>query len=101
MTTKTTLRLPDEVARELKALSASEGRSLNDTAVRALQRGLGTEPDDDWWRIFGDLVAVPPTRGRFDVARMRERRNAAGITLTLEDARGLLKALDETREDRF
>lgn len=101
MNVKTTLRLPDQVARDLRALSASEGRSLNDTAVRVLQRGLGDTPDDQWWRVFGDMVAVPPTSGRFDLTEMRRRREAAGIRFTREDAAGMMRDLDELREDRF
>ena len=101
MATKMTLRLPDQVAKDLKALSASEGRSFNETAVRALQRGLGNTPDEEWWRAFGDLVAVPPTRKGFDLAAMRDRRKAAGIRFTTADAEGMMQALDELRENRF
>lgn len=65
------------------------------------QETQGAAPEENWWRIFGDLVAVPPKRGSFDLARMRERRKTAGIKLTREQARGMMKSLDELREDRF
>ena len=86
MATKLTLRLPERVAARLREQSRAEGRSINETAVRALLRGLedeapnarmgdtdtgmGDKASDAGWRVLGDLVEVPPTR-RYDPDEMR------------------------------
>ncbi|MGH2366812.1 MAG: hypothetical protein ACRDI2_01315, partial [Chloroflexota bacterium] len=69
-----TLRLPEHLAARLRAQSETEGRSINETAVRVLLRGLGEAEPDEWWRELGDLVEQPPTK-RFDPeAFARSRR---------------------------
>ncbi|MGI8610459.1 MAG: hypothetical protein ACR2MY_14755 [Candidatus Dormibacteria bacterium] len=101
MAVKTTIRLPEALARRLRERSAEERRSFNDTAVRVLQAGLGeTVAEDEWWRDLGDIVARPPL-ARFDREAMLQRRAESQIDISLEDARGLARALEDVREDRF
>lgn len=103
MALKTTLRLPDRVAKRLKERAARDGRSVNETAVLALERGLDSDAgdSDEWWRALGDLAARPPKKGSFDLEAMRRRRKRLGIAFTREDAIGAQQALDEIRGDRF
>ena len=71
MVTKVTLRLPDRVVKQLRQRSNANGHSLNEVAIRALERGLQQPDDDDeWWRALGDLVERPPI-GKFDPEAMR------------------------------
>lgn len=100
MTTKTTLRLPEAVARQLRERSAKENRSLNDTAVRALLVGLGDDlGEDDWWRVYGDMVAIPPKRGGFDIEA--HNRAIRGLGIPIDQVRLLMDEFERDREDRI
>jgi hypothetical protein len=99
MVTKMTLRLPDHVAKQLREASKHNGRSINDTAVRALARALGEHGNDDgegdeWWQTVGDLLEEPPRR-KFDPAEFERTRPR----LSVEDVQGYMDALDWTRGD--
>ena len=94
MVTKLTLRLPEPVALRLREQSRAAGLSINETAVRALLRGLGDEAPDADWRMLGDLVEVPPTR-RYDPEEIDRLRG----TLS-PGARGIVEELDWVRGDR-
>ena len=101
MAVKTTLRLPDTVARRLRELSAVEHRSFNDIAVRVLQAGLGDAvQEDQWWRDLGDLVSTPPV-GRFDAEEWQRRRQERGVHFTRDQVRTFMEAFELEREDRF
>jgi hypothetical protein len=64
MVAKMTIRLPERVAAQLRERSNANGLSLNETTVRAIERGLGQgdAPDEEWWRGLGDLVERPPLK---------------------------------------
>jgi hypothetical protein len=90
MSATVTLRVSDAVMERLRRQSQAEGRSLNETAVRALVAGLD-EPKESWWPDLGALVAAPPTR-RYDPERLRQLQE--GLHVDPED---LLKELDWLR----
>ena len=99
MASKITVRLPDHVAVRLRRRSDAAGLSLNETLVRALERGLDQpapagEEDDEWWRELGDLVERPPL-GRHDPAEVKR------LTKGLRPGRGsILEDLEWTRGER-
>ncbi len=75
MDAKVTLRLPRHLLTRLRERSQEEGRSLNETTVRTLERGLGEAPADEGWRVFGPLLEVAPTR-RYNPRQVRRQRAA-------------------------
>lgn len=92
MMVKTTLRLPGPLMDILRERSRREGRSVNDTAVRALAAGLGNDQIDEGWRTLGALVEAPPT-ARFDPSALRRQRRrlggaSSGLESDLEWVRG-------------
>jgi hypothetical protein len=94
MTAKATLRLPAPLLERLRERSRQEGRSLNETAVRAIERGLGGPPADEGWLALGPVLEVAPGH-RYDPDTMRQR------WARLEPAaRGLPADLDWVRGER-
>ena len=95
--TKLTVRLPERVAARLRERSETEGLSLNETLVRAVERGLDQPPaneDDEWWRELGDLIERPPLK-KHDPARLDRMLNG------IDKGKGsILDDLDWTRGDR-
>ncbi|MGI8610458.1 MAG: hypothetical protein ACR2MY_14750 [Candidatus Dormibacteria bacterium] len=100
MAVKTTLRLPDALSKRLHELSIAEKRSFNDTAVRALQAGIGEPVQDEWWRVYGDLVAIPPKPGKFDIEEWKRDRQAVGIRFSREHVRAFMEEFERDRDDR-
>jgi hypothetical protein len=94
MLAKTTLRIPQPLMSKLRERSREEGRSLNETAVTAIEKGLGEETAGEGWRVLGSLVEQPSTRcfRRADFEPLWERLGAAG--------HGILQDLDWARGDR-
>ena len=98
--TKLTVRLPERVATQLRERSEADGLSLNETLVRALERGLGrASPDeadeDEWWRGLGDFIQRPPLK-KHDPARLDQLREG------LDPGKGsIMDDLDWTRSDRY
>ena len=86
-----TLHVPDALTERLRQQSQAEGRSINETAVRALVACLEESPQERWWTDLIALVAAPPTR-RYDPERLRQLQ--AGLNVDPED---LLKELDWVR----
>ena len=85
------LQVPDDLMERLHRQSQAHGRSINETAVRALLAGLEEPAQGAWWIGLGPLVVVPPTRP-FDPERFR--RLQAGLHA---DAQNLLDVLDWVR----
>lgn len=92
MAIKMTVRLPERVVERLRERSQTDGVSINEAAVRALQSGLGEEVPDTDWRILGDLVEVPP-RHRLDVEELRALRQRLHLT----GAQAMMDELDWIR----
>ncbi len=94
MLAKITLRVPEPLLDRLRELSRKEGRSLNDAAVRALERGLGGLVHDEGWLALGSLVEVPPS-AQHEPDELRRMWSDLGA-----GARGLDEDLDWVRGDR-
>jgi hypothetical protein len=94
MLAKATLRLPAPLLEKLRERSRQEGRSLNDTAVHALERGLGGDAPDEGWLALGSVLDEPPPR-RYDAAALRRRWDRLG-----PGARGLHEDLEWVRGER-
>lgn len=94
MLAKATLRLPAPLLERLRERSREEGRSLNETAARAIERGLGGTASDEGWLALGSVLEEPPAR-RYDGAELRRRWDRLG-----RGARGLHEDLDRVRGDR-
>lgn len=45
---KTTLDLPDELARRIKIRAAARNQKLKDTIAQLLELGLASAPEQDW-----------------------------------------------------
>jgi hypothetical protein len=88
---KATLRLPVPLLNKLRERSRLEGRSLNETAVQAIERGLGGSSSDDGWLALGSVLEVPPV-ARFDPDELRRLQADLGPSV-----RGLSEDLDWTR----
>jgi hypothetical protein len=78
----------------LRERSRQEGRSLNETAVHAIELGLGAGVPDEGWRAFGSLIEEMPSQ-RYDPHEFRERWARLG-----PGARGLGEDLDWARGER-
>ncbi len=96
MAAKLTVRLPETTIEKLREQSRIEGRSLNETVVLAIRRGLGERvSDDEWWRALGPIHGVPPARAYDEeeverlIAELGPDRRAL--------ARGLMEELDWSR----
>ena len=94
MLAKATLRLPPSLLQRLRERSKEEGRSLNETAARAIERGLGGAASDEGWSALGSVLEEPPTR-RYDGDELRQRWDRLG-----RGARGLHEDLDWVRGER-
>jgi hypothetical protein len=94
MLAKATIRLPAPLLEKLRERSRQEGRSLNDTAVHAIERGLGGDASDEGWLALGSVLDEPPTR-RYDADELRRRWDRLG-----SGARGLHEDLDWVRGER-
>jgi hypothetical protein len=94
MLAKATLRLPAPLLERLRKKSKEDGRSLNETAARAIERGLGGTASDEGWLALGSVLEEPPTRP-FDRDAMRMRWQRLGRA-----TRGLPEDLDWVRGDR-
>jgi hypothetical protein len=94
MPAKTTLRLPTRLMERLRERSREEGRSLNETAVHAIERGLGAGAPDEGWQAFGSLIEELPSR-QYDPREFRERWARLGTGV-----RGLGEDLDWVRGER-
>ena len=88
MLAKATLRLPAALLEKLRERSRQEGRSLNETAVHAIERGLGGLASDEGWLELGSVLEELPTR-RYDADELRRRWDRQG-----PGARGLHEDLD-------
>jgi hypothetical protein len=91
MIAKATLRIPRPLLTELRERSRREGRSLNETAVRAIERGLGGIAADEGWLALGSIVETPPAL-TYDADELRSLRVSLG-----PGSRGLLEDLDWAR----
>ena len=92
---KATFRLPDELLQELRRRSQEEGRSLNETTIDVLWRGLGRDRlSRDPARALGSFVAKRTTASYEPVA-VHEAVAPLG-----DSVRGLDEALDWTRQER-
>jgi plasmid stability protein len=92
---KTTFRLPDELMQALRRRSDEEGRSVNETAIAVLWRGLGHEqPNGDVAQVLGSFVAQR-ARLSYEPGALRAALEPLG-----ESARHLDEALDWTRSER-
>lgn len=91
MVVKTTLTLSPALMARLRERSEQEGRPLNETAVRALERGLGGAAADEGFIAVDAVVEVPPVR-RYDLEEMARLRRDLGAA-----ARGLQEDLDWAR----
>jgi hypothetical protein len=94
MLAKATLRLPAPLLKRLRERSREEGRSLNETAIQAIERGLGGMSSDDGWLALGSVLEEAPER-RYDADLVRQRWSRLG-----PGARGLHEDLDWVRGDR-
>jgi hypothetical protein len=94
MLAKATLRLPAPLLEKLRERSRQEGRSLNETAVQAIERGLVGVASDEGWLALGSVLEEQPTR-RYDADQLRRRWVRLG-----PGARGLPEDLDWVRGDR-
>jgi hypothetical protein len=93
MVAKATLRLPVSLLERLREKSRLEGRSLNETAVEAIERGLGGAPDEGWLALRSVVEAPPSTR--YDAEELRRLRARLG-----PGSRGLSEDLDWARGER-
>jgi hypothetical protein len=91
MVGKATLRLPAPLLDRLREKSRLEGRSLNETAVRAIELGLGGDSPDEGWLALGSVLETPPT-ARYDPEKLRQMRARLG-----PGAGALLEDLDWAR----
>jgi hypothetical protein len=91
MLAKATLRLPAPLLERLRERSREEGRSLNETAARAIERGLGGSDSDEGWLALGSVLEEVPTR-RYDGDGLRRRWNRLG-----RSGHGLHEDLDWVR----
>ena len=91
MSATVTLLVPDILMERLRRQSQAEGRSINETAIRALVAGLAVPVENGWWTGLGSLVDAPPTR-HYDPERLR--RLQEGLHVDPED---LLRELDWVR----
>ncbi len=94
MLAKATLRLPAPLLEKLREKSRQEGRSLNETAVRALERGIRGVASDEGWLALGSVLEEPPMR-TFNADELRQRWDRLG-----PGARGLPEDLDWVRGER-
>jgi hypothetical protein len=94
MLAKATIRLPGPLLDRLRLKSREEGRSLNETVVHALERGLGGVVTDEGWLALGSVLEELPTR-RYDAGELRRRWDRLG-----PGARGLHEDLDWVRGER-
>jgi Arc-like DNA binding domain len=94
MLAKATLRLPAPLLEKLRERSREEGRSLNETAARAIERGLGGTASDEGWLALGTVLEEPPTRP-YDGDDLRRRWHRLG-----RGALGLPEDLDWVRGER-
>lgn len=94
MFAKATLRLPVPLLERLRERSRQEGRSLNETAIHALELGLGGPAAEESWRALGRVLEVAPTH-RYDADSLRRRWARLGPA-----ARGLPADLDWIRGER-
>jgi hypothetical protein len=95
MLAKATFRIPKPLMAKLRDQSRQEGRSLNETALRALEKGLGGLAVDEGWLALGSLVEVPPKRP-FDVDELRKLKSRLG-----PGSWGLEEELDWVRGERI
>jgi hypothetical protein len=70
MSATVTLRVSDAVMERLRRQSQAEGRSLNETAVRALVAGLD-EPKESWWPDLGAMIQNAFANSRRDYMSIR------------------------------
>jgi hypothetical protein len=91
---KATVRLPEALMARLRERSRQEGRSLNETAVLAIERGLGGIGADEGWLALGSVLETPPTR-RYNADEVRQVRDRLG-----PGARGLPEDLEWTRGEQ-
>lgn len=94
MMAKVTLRLPAPLLERLRERGRQEGRSLNDTAVQALERGLGGPAADEGWRALGSILEVTPGHA-YDPDALRRLWAGTGSA-----GRGLSADLDWVRGER-
>jgi hypothetical protein len=94
MLAKATLRLPAPLLEKLRERSRQEGRSLNETAILAIERGLGGGSSEEGWLALGSVLEEPPTRP-YDADELRRRWDRLG-----PGARGLQEDLDWVRGER-
>lgn len=94
MVAKATLRIPVRLLDKLRERSRLEGRSLNETAVLAIERGLGGAGADEGWQALGTLLEVRPTAA-YDPDELARLQADLG-----QDGRGLVDDLDWVRGDR-
>ena len=94
MLAKATLRLPAPLLDRLRERSRQEGRSLNETAVQVIERGLGGEVTEEGWLAFGSMLEEAPLR-HYDADELRGRWKRLG-----PGARSLREDLDWVRGDR-
>jgi hypothetical protein len=91
MSTRVTLTMPDQDFQRLRDQSEAEGRSIDETALRAIRVGLGESSSPPWWNDLGALLAKTPTR-RFEQERFPNVEDGAGpdedILLDLDWVRG-------------
>jgi hypothetical protein len=78
----------------LRKRSRLEGRSLNEMAVLAIERGLGGGTADEGWLALASMLEVPPA-ARYDPEALRELQARLGPA-----ARGLSEDLDWVRGER-
>jgi hypothetical protein len=91
MLAKTTLRLPEPLMERLRERSRQEGRSVNEMAVLAIERGLGGNPADEGWLALAPILEEPPTLP-YDPDELRQMRARLGPA-----TQGLLEDLDWVR----
>jgi len=94
MLAKATLRLPAPLMERLRERSRQEGRSVNEMAVLAIERGLGGNPVDEGWLALGPILEEPPTLP-YDPVEFQRLRARLGPA-----SRGLLEDLDWVRGER-
>lgn len=83
--------MPDQIFQRLREQSEAQGRSIDETALRAIRIGLGEPSPPPWWSDLGALLAKAPTR-RFMPERPRtvedDARPDEDILLDLDWVRG-------------
>ncbi|HEV2954199.1 MAG TPA: hypothetical protein VG015_08920 [Candidatus Dormibacteraeota bacterium] len=77
MLKKATLRIPQPLLAKLREQSLREGRSLNQTAVRAIERGLGGTVSAEDWLALGSVIESAPTLP-YDPTELRKLRAGLG-----------------------